>query len=309
MKKLLLSLLLIPFMGFSQNLYNYGFEGTTADMITAGWQVTNQSSPVYTGAPTWSIPAAAPTTTFDSGAQAGTPTSFTLINYTSTGTSSTAGSGTISNWLISPEVSLKNGDVVSFYTRGATYAAVPTPANTFPDRLELRISTNGSFTTLPSAGSEDVGDFTTLAAEVNPDLELTGYPATWTQFSYTVTGLPDLTACKVAFRYYVTDGGPSGANSNIIAIDSFNVDRPLATDSFFAQNFSAFPNPATNVLNIANKSNSAINSIQITDMNGRTVKQVKGMVEQINISELNAGVYFLKVTSNQGTGTTKIIKK
>ena len=44
-------------------------------------------------------------------------------------------------------------------------------------------------------------------------------------------------------------------------------------------------------------------------MNGRTVKEVKGMVEQISISELNAGVYFLKINSNQGTGSSKIIKK
>lgn len=303
MKKLLLSfsLLLMTSLSFSQSIYTYGFDTPTATLATDGWLQTNQSTPV--GASTYIVPTTA-STVFTTGGQAGGILSYALVNF-----NSTTGAGDISNWLISPEVSLKNGDVVSFYTRTATYAAVPTPANTFPDRLELRISTNGSFTTLPTGGSTDVGDFTTLAAEVNPDLELTVYPATWTQFSYTVSGLPDLTACKVAFRYFVTNGGPAGANSNIIAIDSFNVDRPLATDSFFAQNFGVFPNPATNVLNIANKSNSAINSIQITDMNGRIVKDVKGMVEQINISELNAGVYFLKVTSSQGTGSTKIIKK
>lgn len=305
MKKLLLSLLLIPFMGFSQNLYNYGFEGTTADMITAGWQVTNQSSPVYTGAPTWSIPAAAPTTTFDSGAQAGTPTSFTLINYTSTGTSSTAGSGTISNWLISPVVSVDNGDVVSFYTRIGRNGGVAA----FADNLQLRMSTNGAFTALPTGGSAGLGDFTQLLVDVNPELDLESYPTAWGQFTYTVAGLSGPTDCMFAFRYFVTSGGPAGANSDIIGMDSFSVDRALSTDSFFTSNFSVAPNPTSDILNIANNSNIAINTIQLTDMNGRIVKEVKGMTSQININELNSGVYFLKITTDQGTGTSKIIKK
>ena len=80
MKKLLLSFSLMLALGSTkaQNVASFGFEGTTAAMTTtAGWQVTNQSTPIYTGAPTWSIPAAAPTTTFAGGAQAGAITSFT----------------------------------------------------------------------------------------------------------------------------------------------------------------------------------------------------------------------------------------
>ena len=164
MKKLLLLLCFAPFLGQSQVVYSFGFDGTTAAMLTAGWEVTNQSSPVYTGAPTWSIPATAPTTTFAGGGQAGGGTSFALINYTSTGTSSTAGTGTISNWLISPAVDVQNGDVVSFYTRiGRNAAAL------YADRLQLRMSTAGAFTSLPSGGATGLGDFTNLLVDVNPD--------------------------------------------------------------------------------------------------------------------------------------------
>lgn len=307
MKKLLLSfsLLLALSTTNAQNLFTYGFDNPTATMYTTdAWVGTNQSTPVYATAPVWGIPTTAPTTTFAGGAQAGAATSFALINYTSTGTSSTAGSGTISNWLISPSITVENGDVVSFYTRlGRNTAAA------FADNLELRISTNGAFTTNPSTGATDLGDFTTLAVAVNPNLNLTSYPGTWTKYTYTMSGLTGPTDIKLGFRYFVTSGGPEGANSDIIGLDTVNVDRALATDTFFSSNFSVFPNPASSVLNIANNNNIAMTSAQITDMNGRTVKEVKGMVDQINISELNAGVYFLKIATAQGTGTTRIIKK
>ncbi|MBS1533643.1 MAG: T9SS type A sorting domain-containing protein [Bacteroidetes bacterium] len=307
MKKLLLSFSMILALGSAQaqNIFNFGFEGTTANMYTTlGWTGTNQSTPVYTGAPVWGIPTTAPTTTFAGGAQGGTAPSFALINYTSTGTSSTAGSGTISNWLISPIIVVENGDVVSFYTRIGRNAAAQ-----FADNLELRYSTDGAFTVVPSTGATDLGSFTNLALAVNPNLDLVSYPTSWTQLSYTFTGLTGPTEVQLAFRYYVTDGGPAGANSDIIGIDTVSVDRPLSTDSFFSGNFTVSPNPTSDILKITNNTNVNVNSIEVTDMNGRVVKQVKGMVDQINVAELNAGVYFLKIASDKGTGTTKIIKK
>ncbi len=302
MKKLLLSLALIVSANTikAQNVYNYGFNNPTATMLGAdGWQTTNQSPPNGTGA--WVIPVTAPTTTFAGGAQAGAATSFTLVNYTST-----TGANTISNWLISPTINIQNGDIISFYTRiGRNSAAA------FADNLELRISTNGDFTSNPSLGAEDVGDFTTFCLAVNPDLDLTSYPLTWGQFTYTVSGLTSPTDCKIALRYYVTDGGPNGANSDIIGVDTFSVDRPLATDSFFASNYKVGPNPATDVVNISTKNNSTINTVEITDVNGRVVKNVtvNATTSQINVADLNSGVYFLKASSENGVGTSKIVKK
>jgi hypothetical protein len=302
MKKLLLSFSLLVAVSATnaQNLILENFDAIgNPPVLPAGWQTTNQSDPV--GTTVW----------FQGG---GSATLFPGFNGGQTGYiganfNATTGTGTISNWLISPTLTLQDGDVVSFYTRTITYVAAPTPANTFPDRLEMRGSVNGDFSVLPSGGINDVGDFGEVLVEVNPTLALTDYPDDWTQYTYTVTGLASPTAVKIAFRYFVTDGGPLGANSNYIGIDAFSIDRPLSTDGFFAQNYKVWPNPASTVVNFANKATSTIESIQITDLNGRTIKEVKGMVDQINISELNAGLYFVKVTSNEGTGTTKIIKK
>jgi hypothetical protein len=200
-------------------------------------------------------------------------------------------------------VSLSNGDVIKFYTRaGANFSSIP-------DRLELRLSTEGDASITPSIGSADLGSFTTLAATVNPLLTPNVYPVVWTEVTYTVAGLSNATDCKLAFRYFVTNGGPTGANGNAIWVDALTINRVLSTDIFFKNNFSVFPNPTSSSLNIENNSNIAINATQITDINGRVVKEIKGITNQINISELNTGVYFLKITTDQGTGTTKIIKK
>ncbi|MBE2235907.1 MAG: choice-of-anchor J domain-containing protein, partial [Anaerolinea sp.] len=47
-----------------------------------------------------------------------------------------------------------------------------------------------------------------------------GYPQSWTQYTVTLSGLPANASGRLAFRYFVTDGGPSGNNSNYIGIDT-----------------------------------------------------------------------------------------
>lgn len=282
-------LILVSIASQSQTLLDENF-----DTFPAAWTKTNQSQPV--GTSQWQQ---GNVSAFGGGFNGGA-TSYVSVNYNSVATGM---AGTISNWLISPVVSLSNGDVIKFYTRaGANFSSIP-------DRLELRLSTEGDASITPSIGSADLGSFTTLAATVNPLLTPNVYPVVWTEVTYTVAGLSNATDCKLAFRYFVTNGGPTGANGNAIWVDALTINRVLSTDIFFKNNFSVFPNPTSSSLNIENNSNIAINATQITDINGRVVKEIKGMTNQINISELNTGVYFLKITTDQGTGTTKIIKK
>lgn len=211
---------------------------------------------------------------------------------------------TISNWLFTPSLNLQNGDVISFYSRTRVNP------NQYPDRLELRIGQGNSIA--DPAGEEGVGGYTTLALTINPDLTTTGYPAVWTKYSYTVTGMATVTPCKIAFRYYVTNGGTSGDNSDLIGIDTFSVDRNLGTEEFFADNFSIYPNPVKDVFYLTAKNQTAIQNVKVIDMNGRTVNEMNtsDVSElQLNIADLNAGVYFVKVQSESGVGTTKIVKR
>ncbi len=299
MKKRLLSISFLLVFSFiqAQNLVTENF-----DVFPAAWTKVNASTP--TGVNLWGAATTAQLTLFGGGTGAynGTAaTSYAFANF-----NSTTGNNTISNWLITPVVNLIDGDVISFYSSKGLSGGT----DVFADNLQLRISTNGA-TSVNPVGPTGVGDFTTLAIDINPTQSLTAYPNAWTLYSYTVTGLPIATDCKVAFRYFVTNGGPLGTNSDQVAIDQYSIDRTLSTEDFFTSNFAIYPNPVKDILNIDSKNGATIESIQVVDVNGRIVNQtlLSGAESiQINVSNLNAGVYFVKVQSESGVGTAKIIK-
>jgi hypothetical protein len=298
MKKILLFISFLTAFGSvkAQNLVTENF-----DVFPAAWTKLNLSSPAGTNA--WANGAAANIANIAGGAGAynGTAaTSYAYVNF-----NSTTGTGVISNWLITTPISLMNGDVISFYA----VKGLSGGATVYPDALQMRISTLGAASALPT-GTTGVGDFTTLAVDINPaPLTTTGFATTWTLYSYTVTGLPTATSCRVAFRYTVpTSAGPSGNNSDQIGVDQYSVDRTLSTDNFFKNNFSVYPNPVKDVLNISNLNAAENTKISISDINGRIVKEINSSLNSVSISELNAGVYFLKINTLDGVGTTKIIK-
>lgn len=82
-----------------------------------------------------------------------------------------------------------------------------------------------------------------------------------------------------------------------------------SAEDFVTSTFSIYPNPVKDILNISNSIGAEINSLTIVDINGRTVKQINSNISQINISDLNAGVYFVNINSNEGSLTTKIVKQ
>ena len=167
-----------------------------------GWILLNQSEPI--GTTGWFQGNDA---VFSS--QAGTPTAYIGANF-----NNVDGVDIISNWLITPETTINNGDTLSFWTTTIL-------DSTFPDRLQLLMSTNGASTNVGTMPT-DVGDFTNLLVDINPTLEIGSayYPETWTEFSVTISGLNGPENGRFAFRYFVTDAGHLGNNSNYIGLDS-----------------------------------------------------------------------------------------
>lgn len=141
-------------------------------------------------------------------AQSGPANSYVGMNYENTGDL-----GTISTWLLSPVFNLNNGDQMSFWTRTV-------PGSGFADRLEVRLSTLGSSLDVGNSATS-VGAFSNLLTTVNPGLNEFDYPGAWTQYQFTISGLSGSTPGRFAFRYFVTDAGYFGNNSNYIGIDSF----------------------------------------------------------------------------------------
>jgi hypothetical protein len=183
----------------SAQAYSEDFVDITT-LTAGGWFMQNNSTTI--GTTNWFQ---GNTTVFN--AQNGATTSYIGANY-----NNTTGANTISNWLLTPVRTLKNGDVFTFYTRKSS-------PDDYADRLEVRMSTNGSSNNV-GTGATAVGDFTTLLLSINPTLVTGVYPTAWTQYTITVSGLPAPTSGRFAFRYFVTNGGPSGLNSDYIGIDN-----------------------------------------------------------------------------------------
>jgi hypothetical protein len=193
-----------------------GFEtltGTAPNQCVAGWTCLNQSTPVGTTGWFQGNSGVFP-------AQAGSPTSYIAANF-----NNTTGANTINNWLITPQVSFGTGATLQFWSR-----TVSSPA--FPDRLEIRLSTAGA--------STNPADFTVVLGTINPNLVATagpcvstasgtgGYPNQWCQYTLShAQGIPTSGSGRIAFRYFVTNGGPSGDNSDYIGIDSFSFDEGI----------------------------------------------------------------------------------
>jgi len=205
-KQNLIAVCLLLLAGFfspglkAQILFSESFN--TAVPLPTGWAQQNLSAPIGT-VPDW---LQGVNTVFNS--NSGAPTAYIRANF-----NSVAGANTISNWLFTPSVTITNGDQFTFYTRTTTPGAT-----VFPDRLQVRLSTNGTSTNV-GATNASVGDFSTLLLDINPTYSTTVYPSVWTQFTVTISGIPTPIAGRIAFRYFVEDGGPSGNNSDYIGID------------------------------------------------------------------------------------------
>lgn len=177
-----------------------GFDDITL-LAGTGWAMQNNSNPL--GVTGWFQ---GNDVVFPS--QSGAATSYIAANY-----NNTSGVGTISNWLISPVFSINTNDTITFYARAADGG--------WADRLQVRMSLNGASTDV-GATATSVGDFTELLLDINPTYQGGVFPNTWTLHTITITGVNTPTDGRIAFRYFVENGGPSGANSDFIGIDTFD---------------------------------------------------------------------------------------
>jgi hypothetical protein len=206
-KKLITGLAAFAAFGSVQaaTVLSQGFDNVSA-LSGQGWVFTNNSAaPVgqnwFQGNP-GIFPAAQ-----------GAPDSYAAANFLSSG----AATGAVSNWLITPALTLDASSVISFYVRNG--------GEDFLDKLEVRMSF-GSGTDVGST-TTSVGSFTTLLGGYQSAVT----PGGWIGLSYGLAGLDAPTTVRLAFRYIVDDVATAG---NYLGIDSLNV--------------TAVPEPATYVL-------------------------------------------------------------
>lgn len=259
------------------NSFSEGFEGAFPPTSGGGtWTRKNQSGSIGTNPTCWNqFTGTSPWTSHGGTAQAG-------ANF-----NCSSGSDTINGWLIGPRMTFNNGDQIKFWTRTSA-------TSNFPDRLELRLGIPAvapGVGATPNTGTtaDDVGDFTVLLQSVNPTLTVGGYPGTFTQFTGTVTGLGAQRVGWFAFRYYVTNAGPDGANSNLISID--DVDYLWALASGVEVSGRVTGQDGRGITNA---------KVTIADVSGASRSVVTGRNGEFSFADVETGqTYVVSVTSRR----------
>ena len=99
-------------------------------------------------------------------------------------------------------------------------------------------------------------------------------------------------------------GGPNSSSNDCTTI---TITNNTSVSENGANSFSIFPNPATTVLNVNAEGFSTIEIVNLLGQTVYTANTTSNM--QINVSELNNGVYFVRMNGENGTATQKFIKK
>jgi hypothetical protein len=188
------------------------------------------------------------------------------------------------SWLFTRPVSLSSGEQVTmtFYTR-------------------LGVAT-GSAHTLKIYVNDAVS--TTGVTQLGSTLSITGNTYTLQTVTYTAPS-------SGVYYFAFNDVTPIITAATSLRLDTVSITSVLGTNSYTDLNFSLTPNPTKDIVNVSNTS-ASINSIEVTDLNGRVVKTVNAIDAsntQVNISDLSSGVYMMKIVSDQGTTTKKVIKE
>ena len=187
------------------------------------------------------------------------------------------------DWLISPLITLgSTGNVVSFWAKSCD-----TQYGLEKFKVGVSSGNTTSNVTLLSTGS-----FVTTPANI-----------TYVQYSYAVPA--SFNGQSVYFSINCVSDDQFG-----FAVDDFRVTTTgLSSNDYFRNNFKVYPNPSADIVTLSNTSNIAIEAVEMTDINGRIVKTVATNAPSFSVRDLNSGVYFIKVTTVDGIGTTKFVKQ
>ena len=182
------------------------------------------------------------------------------------------------NWMITPQIQVPaEGATLTWYVGGVD-------ASYFSEHYTVLVSTTGTNTT----------DFTNMVFDGNV-----------ANVNFTLKSL-DISAFAgqniyIAFRHCNSTDVYWMLVDDIEVIAGQHAGISNVTDA----TVQLYPNPTSNVLNINAE---GVQEVSVIDINGRTVMTEKN-VNTVNLSDLANGVYYVRVITNNGVATEKIVKK
>ena len=193
----------------------------------------------------------------------------------------------------------KSGKNSSFYTFGATANMNSTPGSTSYDgenltaRLKIESATSITYTTTAVSTLTLVFDPTYNG---NIKLDSNNYSI--------VNGIATIPSIAPG-THTIVKGTTS--NPNLYYIKTAYPTLGLG-DSIEIKQLSLYPNPVSDQLYISSE-DQKVENVAVYNLSGTLVKNVSNEVDSIDVSNLATGSYLIRVTTDQGITTKKIIKK
>ena len=184
------------------------------------------------------------------------------------------------NWLITPQINLTSASYISYWVCGQD----PDWAG---EHYGVYISTTGT----------SVSDFSLLFQETLPTPETA---RTWYNRHININSYSG--NVYIAFRHF------NCSDMFRINLDDILVSAGTDITENENVNVSIYPNPANNVLNVTAN---GYNKMEIINFLGQVVinENVSNTNFEVNVSNLNSGVYFVRLQGENGTITKKFVKK
>lgn len=82
----------------------------------------------------------------------------------------------------------------------------------------------------------------------------------------------------------------------------------MSTDTVNKNTVSVYPNPTADVLYFETADDTTINKVTIFDIRGIVVKEYNNITDSISVSNLQTGIYIIKLVFGNTTFMHKIIK-
>jgi len=187
------------------------------------------------------------------------------------------------------------------------------------DADEMVSYANASFSFYPEIGTISLG----LGAEATVEYWRNHNQCNTTAEIYEY---PDLVEDGLTFTRYTYSGGADNTTTVLIRVNggvhlpyfqpyndidyriemfNFFTDQPVSIKENDMSEVSIYPNPVNNTLFIEGND---ITRIEIYDMQGRIIKSEVKTTNQLNVSDLNQGIYMIKVQTVDGQKIMKFVK-
>jgi len=129
------------------------------------------------------------------------------------------------------------------------------------------------------------------------------------EYSYSLAELN--TESNIIFRFVFASD--QAENYEGAGIDNFSITASaiLAVDDFSKHNFMLYPNPSSSIFYIQRPGNEEMR-VSVYDLTGRLIMEKNRIIKThygLDLSDIDAGLYFLKITEGKQQLSTTILKQ